>query len=424
MLDPLALLCMTPLLAPCHGPGVPGGDLATTLVLENVQVACPRASEIRASMRVIIDGGAIVSVQAMGASRVPAEGPEAATVIDGRGRYLAPGFHDMHAHLPGVDSALPGTFRREALRMMLESGITTARVARGAPELLDDKRAIARGEIPGPRLFVAAPPLARNRFLPLGEAPRQFEIWKAQGFDAVKFLSGPPAAEHAGHAEAAVRAGLRWYGHLPMGPVTDWPLASMASLEHASALERMAALSPETLDADLARLAQHEIFVCPDIDWYFAHSDMEELEVLLARDGMDALPPDVVKGWAEQRSLPNPRQPLHAKTVAVFRDLVPRLRKAGVELLVSPSDAPFSVPGKSFVIEAQHLVDAGYSAREVLQMATLNAARCQGEGQLRGSVEPGRVADLVLLDGNPFEDVQALGKVSCVIVGGEVVFGR
>ncbi|QDV08768.1 dihydroorotase [Planctomycetes bacterium Poly30] len=391
-----------------------------TLVLRNVQVACPTASEIQPERRVTVEFGAIVRIDAEGKSPVPV----GARVIDGGGRYLAPGFYDMHTHLPGVDSPIPASFRRDALRMMLESGITTARVGRGAHELLADKRAIARGEIPGPRLFVAAPPLARNRFLAIEEAPLQFALWKAQGFDAVKFLSGPPAGELSGYARAAEGAGLRWYGHKPMGPLTDWPLESMASLEHASALERMAAVSPDTLERDLARLAEHRIFVCPDIDWYFANSEMEALDVLLARDGIDLLPAEVVKEWTEQRRLPNPRRATYQKTVEVFRELAPALRKAGVELLVSPSDAPFYVPGKSYVIEAQHLADAGYSPLEVLRMATLNGARCQGEASLRGSVQPGRVADLVLLKANPFEDVSALGQVSCVIVGGDVVVGE
>lgn len=412
MISTLALLALVSAPTP-FGPGT------DTLVLQNVHVACPTTDAILSSRRVILDHGAIVRIEPMDGS--PA--PEGARVIDGRGRYLAPGFYDMHAHLPGVDSPLPASFRREGLRMMLEAGITTARVGRGAHELLADKAAIESGEIPGPRLFLAAPALHRGNFPALEAARPTFEIWKAQGFDAVKFLSGPPASEHGGHARAAVAAGLRWYGHLPAGPVSDWPLESMTSLEHAGALERIALSSPDTLDADLGLLAQHGIFVCPDIDWYHANSDLESLEVLLERKGIEALPEEVVDKWSEQRTLPNPRRAGYAKTVKIFSELVPQLRKAGVKLLVSPSDAPFSVPGASYVLEAQHLVSAGYSAQEVLTMATLNAARCQGEEHLRGSVQVGRVADLVLLDGNPFEDVAALGQVSCVLVAGKVVFG-
>jgi len=249
-----------PLLLIAGMASTPGQD-SGTLILQNVHVACPTSSELRPACRVAIEHGAIVSIEPMDDEA----SPEGASVLDGRGRFLVPGFYDMHTHLPGVDSALPAPFRHQALRMMLEAGITTARVARGAPELLVDKRAIARGEIPGPRLFVAAPPLARNRFPALEDAIELFAIWKAQGYDAAKFLSGPPAAEHAAHARAAVAAGLRWYGHLPAGPVSDWSLESMASLEHASALERLAALFPDTLDQDLRPLAKNKIFVCPDI---------------------------------------------------------------------------------------------------------------------------------------------------------------
>ncbi len=204
----------------------------------------------------------------------------------------------------------------------------------------------------------------------------------------------------------------------------EWPLTSMASLEHASAIERMAARSPDTFERDLALLSEHGIYVCPDIDWYFTNSDIAPLESLLAREGMERLPKSVVETWTENRRRPNPRKEAFATSVRVFRELAPQLRAAGVELLISPSDAPFSVPGASYVLEAQHLADAGYSAREVLRMATWNGACCQGEEHLRGSVTEGKVADLVLLEKDPFESVAALGSVSCVLVAGVVVVGQ
>lgn len=395
-------------------------ETARSLVIENVHVACPTSDAPLEAQRVVIQHGAIVLIQPMEGTAYSQAGP----VLDGRGRYLAPGFYDMHTHLPGVDSYFPATFRDEALRLMLESGITTARVARGAPELLAVKAAIAQGDLVGPRLFVATPALRRDSFPPLETTPELFSVWKAQGYDAVKFLSGPPALEQKGHAAGAIAAGLRWYGHLPGGPVADWPLDWMASLEHASALERMVDRFPETTGGDLALLASNGVFVCPDLDWYYAHTELAPLEDLLAREGMDLLPEAVVKDWSDQRALPNPRRKGYEKTLTVFEALAPKLRAAGVELLVSPSDAPFCVPGKGYVIEAQHLAKAGYSAREVLRMATLNGARCQGEESLRGSVQVGRVADLVLLDADPFKSVDALGAVSAVIVDGTVVAGR
>lgn len=418
----LCALGHAPALSPSVGPpSVVAASSGNLLVVRDVRVACPTTEAASGPHQVVIAHGAIVRIEPMD-SAGPV--PEAASVLDGRGRFLAPGFYDMHVHLPGVGSALPASFRRQALGMMLDSGITSARVARGHHGLLADKQAVERGDAKGPRLCLAAPALGSQSFPDADAAMQQFKVWKAQGFDAVKFLSGPPAGELHVYAGAAVATGLRWYGHLPKGDVSTWPLASMTSLEHASALVRMAERSPDTFDADLARLKSHGIFVCPDVDWYYANSDMPSLEALMAREGIGQLPHDVVHGWAESRRLPSPRRAGHAKAVRVFRELAPQLRAAGVELLISPSDAPFSVPGASYVLEAQHLSDAGYSAPEVFRMATLNAARCQGEESVRGSVTVGKIADLVLLEEDPFEDVAALGTVRCVLVAGRVVVGE
>ena len=420
MISSLATLTtLLPLVLPQEAPEAAP---STELVIRGAHVACPTLDAPLENQRITIQHGAIVRIEPEDGSPIDASLGDIQS-LDGKGLYVAPGFYDMHVHLPGVDSSLPAEFQETALQMMLNSGITTARVSRGHHSLLDTAARLTRGEIAGPRLHLAAPALRRDSFPDLETARTTFAVWKSQGFQAVKFLSGPPAKEHAPYAAAAAEAGLRWYGHLPMGPVGDWPLGALTSLEHASALQRLVARSPETVDADLTSLATAGVFVCPDLDWYYAFSNRVTVEELLKRPGLALLPEGTMTEWTEQRRLPDPRRKTYSATLDSFTSLVPKLRAAGVELLVSASDAAFCAPGPGFAVECEHLVRAGYTAKEVLRMATWNAARCQGESSVRGAIKVGYVADLVLLRSNPLESVAAFAQVDGVVQGGRLVSG-
>lgn len=397
-----------------------GGEDVRACLIENVQIASPEREASRPGMSVLIEHGAIIRIESAGVLKAK----PGVVVIDGKGRYLSPGFCDMHVHLPGVNSDLPASFREEALSLMLEGGVTTARVARGAYELLETKRAIAEGRLRGPRLLVAAPALRRDSFPTLEEARSQFSIWRAQGFDAIKFLSGPEDADYPAYVEAARLAGLPWYGHLPPTGLGACGYPGQVSVEHASALVRAFNADPFEFQNDVDSLAALNVFVCPDIDFYYVHSNVPSTEELLARDGVGSLPHGLVQSWAENRRLPDPRRQKNADLIATFSKTVPMLRTAGLRLLLSASDGPYIVPGKSLAVEAAHLARMGFTPRELLAMATLNAASCLAESDRYGTVEVGRVADLVLLDEDPLLSADALGKVSAVLQAGRLAFTR
>lgn len=388
------------------------------LVIHGCHVASPDRPGLLRDQTVICSHGAIVRIAPDEEVDVEALVAAGARATDARGRYLAPGFYDMHVHLPGVDSSLPAELRATALSMMLDAGITTARVGRGSHELLETRRAVDAGELPGPRLWVPAPPLRRSDFPTLESAEATYAIWRAQGFDAVKFLSAPEGTDYVGHVAAAERAGLPWFGHAPGPDLGLCALTGQASVEHATAITRSAARGAETFERDLRALVGAGVFVCPDLDFYFALSDLTTADALHARRGVDELPAPIVAEWAKSRRLPDPRRRVQGAVVESFRKAVPAMRAAGLKLLVSASDTHYVVPGHGYALEAMHLEAAGYTAAEVFRMATLHGAECLGESDIRGRVAVGCVADLVLLDGDPLESAAALGTVSRVLKAG------
>ena len=99
--------------------------------------------------------------------------------------------------------------------------------------------------------------------------------------------------------------------------------------------------------------------------------------------------------------------------------IVRSMRRAGVGILAG-SDAPFPfcVPGFSLHDELELLVEAGLSPTEALQSATIRPAEFLGRDGSLGTVEQGKVADLVLLDGNPLEDIRNTRRIAAVVVNG------
>jgi imidazolonepropionase-like amidohydrolase len=103
-------------------------------------------------------------------------------------------------------------------------------------------------------------------------------------------------------------------------------------------------------------------------------------------------------------------------------DLVRAMRDAGVGLLARTDVSnPYMVPGFSLHEELATLVRAGLTPLEALQAATLNPARSLAGTDSLGTVEPGRVADLVLLDANPLEDIESIRRVRAVVLAGHYV---
>jgi len=109
----------------------------------------------------------------------------------------------------------------------------------------------------------------------------------------------------------------------------------------------------------------------------------------------------------------------------LVRGMIPDAQHAGVGLLAGSDSGAneYSVPGFSLHDELAELVGAGLTPMQVLQSATLNAARYLGITDAFGTVELGKTADLVLLEGNPLEDIRNTRKISAVVVNGKI-FGK
>jgi imidazolonepropionase-like amidohydrolase len=138
---------------------------------------------------------------------------------------------------------------------------------------------------------------------------------------------------------------------------------------------------------------------------------------------MRLVPPDIRRSWKSQfnsemirefQSILRPIVPLELANVRVAKE-------AGVVLLARTDvGVPLQVPGLSLHVELERLVEAGLSPLDALQAATLNPARVLKMADSLGIVEPGKFADLVLVDANPLENIRNTRKIHAVVANGRL----
>lgn len=354
----------------CGGEWAWGGP--RTLALVGVHVIPMDRPGVLRDRTVLVRDGRIVAVAPRRELRVPA----GAERVEVRGAYLLPGLVDMHVHLNG----------RAQLRGYLARGVTTVRNMRGRPDHLRWREEVAHGARLGPRILTAGPvldgdPPALRDGVAVRDASEAFRAVGEQagrGYDFVKVYGGLSAEAYVGIAAAARAFGLPVVGHVPEAVGLDGVLAAgQASIEHAEELTRSHEIARDASDAGVwaQRARAGSVWLCPTL----------ALHRLFA-------PPE-----AHRR---------HARLVA-------SLHARGMGLLLGSDARPSLV-----VDELLALVEAGLSPTDALAAATREAAAFLGLEDELGTVAPGRRADLLLLDGDPREDVGAVARMTGVVVAG------
>ena len=391
------------------------------VAITNVTVLPMSRPGLLPGQTVLIEQGQIRKIGPAGKVKIPAN----AVVVDGRGRYLLPGLVDMHAHLPGAEGTRHALADYFALN--LASGVTGLRSMRGDASHLRWRDSLRRNASPAPHLYLATPfftrrPYAASRALPL------LRRYQASGYDFVKYLGGMTATQYDSLLADARRVGLKVAGHAPRSGLRGAVAARMASIEHIEAFAEAYQRDSLEFKQLAAQMAANRLFTCPDLFWYKATGLQYSLDRLQHQPGIAYVAPGLRREWqawgeAEAQLLlpggvPTAAHAQLAATLHAYRQAFRLMHAAGVQFLVSPGDGPYVVPGFGMAQELELLVGHGLSPYEALRAATYNAAAWFGETARRGTVEPGKAADLVLLDANPLENIASVRRVHGVVLAG------
>ncbi len=449
------LLCFSLSLA-VHGQSAT--DSIPTLILNHVTVVNPTTSSPRRDVSVTIVGDRIRSITPYSHARGTAD----VVTVDAEGKFLIAGLWDMHVH--ALSKNQPDRF----FPMFVANGVTGIRDMGGDIPLEQIgrlRKEISNGSRLGPEVYAAGPILeGEHPFWPFSvsvkdqaEAHRVVSELIKEGADFLKVYNTLSREAYLAIALEAKDARVPFVGHIPnsLTPAEASDLGQK-SIEHlwgiplylSSDPEQLKQMSAEADNADdpktardlfyrvnqailssydskkagtlFEKFVQNGTWQCPTLVVLRSYASIHDPN--LRENPRNAYIPDELrKFWDSMGGVPDPRNDdIQLRLFAHDIEIVRAMHSLGVPLLAgTDTPNPYTYPGFSLHEELQFLVSAGLSPAEALQTATLRAAEFLGIQRDFGSVEAGKVANLVLLDANPADDIRNTEKIRAVILRGK-----
>jgi len=402
---------------------------ATDLVIHAGTLIDGVSDAPRREVSIVVHDGRIAAVEPGFITRAGAE------VIDLSAATVVPGFIDCHVHISAklpsrtnvtaerlthsdLDRAFDGAL---FARQMLQQGFTSARDVGGGDETVAISRAIEAGKIPGPRLWVSLEPLSptaghgdpyngvdqglahpgwdNGRVDSAEDARRRVREHKRRGADLIKLMpSGGIAStgddphqqlmtedEMRAAVQTAHALGMKVAAHVyPAGAIEAAVRAGVDSVEHGSFA------TAETF----ALMKAHGTYLVPTLTVY-------EIYYATARDRPDLLAPGTAQKELDNDPLPKKNLPLAIRS--------------GVKIAFGTD-----IGEGDHTMEFQLMIANGMSPARAIQSATRDAAELLGASARIGSIQAGREADIVAMNGDPLQDPAVLSRVAFVMKGGTV----
>lgn len=427
------------------------------LAFTNVTVVDVASGVLKPQMTVVVSGNRITNV----GRKVKI--PKGAEIIDAGGKYLIPGLWDMHVHMWHKRWDAPSRDREAFLNLFIPNGITGVRDLGGDLEQINAwRREIAQGARLGPRIFAGAivdgPPKTQSDYILVttpDEAVQTVRTLQKEGADFVKVYNNLSRDSYFALAEESRRIGMEFAGHLPtLVTALEASRAGQKSIEHSTWLAPSCSTDEEAIRKELndvrqrraetpgnlreqrarmmetysaaklrtlsAELRKNQTWVCPTLMtmrlflWKNDQPFFGDPRIKYVPDWMrERLSNfDLRKGIDEDDLAPR------KQWYRYLSNLVAQMHKAGVQILAGTDTLFLNIPGFGLHEELALLVDAGLTPAEALQTATINPAKFLNLEDSLGTVERGKLADLVLLEANPLANISNTQRISAVVVNG------
>jgi len=408
--------------------GIPGSHSSIIAIVGATLIDGTGAAPVTDSAVVIKDG----RIKAVG-QRSKIKIPKNANVVDAKGKFLLPGLWDMHAHFEQVEWG----------PIYLASGVTTVRDCGNEFEFITAVRdAIAQNRGLGPRLLLAGivdgtGPMALS--VQRVDTPEQARMWVDRyhqaGFQQMKIYSSVKLEEVKAVADEAHRLGMTVTGHVPndlnafqvieAGQDQINHIQYIVDIVHApfpkdmSRPDRMKAIADLNLDTPEAQkaisfLKDHHTVVDPTMALFELFSATTAKPPASFEPGVNKIAPELAQPLTDVEP-PSERSAIADKVFAKEIELVGALHRGGIPIVAGTDQ---SVPGYSLHREIELYVRAGFTPMEAIQAATIVPARAMKVEKELGTVEKGKRGDLILISGDPLQDIHNTRNVEYVITNG------
>lgn len=404
-------------------------------VIRGARLFDPATGSVQAGSTVVVSGNRITAVGRDGQVEIPA----GAEVVDAAGKFLMPGLTDMHTHLSSLDG-----------RLHIAAGVTTARdLANDNDQLADLRKRFDSGAAVGPRIFAAgfmdAPGPYAGPTKVLVDNEKDALAWVDRyadlGYVQVKLYSSLDTKLVVPIAKRAHERGLRVSGHIPNGmTAAEAVRAGYDEINHVNFLflnfiqgvdtrtpARFSAVAENAASLDLnspevrgfIQLLKEKGTVLDPTVGIFEGMFLDRPGEVSRSTSMviDRLPPQLQR-YQKTGGLnpPQDKVKLYADSYRKMLDFVRVLHEAGVQIV--PGTDNFA--GFALHRELELYSEAGIPAATVLRLATLDSARVLKKDQEMGTIAPGKLADLILIDGDPLARMSDIRRVVLTVKDGIV----
>jgi imidazolonepropionase-like amidohydrolase len=452
----------------------PALSYSQSLVLSHVTVIDATGAPAKSEMTVVITGGRIAEIGK--STSIPKD----AQTVDATGKFLIPGLWDMHGHPHRTDD-LSLFIANGVTGVRVMGGLpwySETRTQIQSGKIIGPRMTISSRLLDGPDPSQPAAPRAGDEAgigkewaeVMAGGRPRSLFVANAEdahqailrakqdGAEFMKIHDGLSREAYFALANDSKKQGFVFVGHVPVGvsPV-EASDAGQKSIEHSMGIllacsthevelrkatealaslpgpqraAKMEAIQRETLEtfsmqkasALAARFVRNHTWQCPTLTSRYSIRDRAERSAATLR----YIPAGVRARWqraADATPEPSAEERAFAKMLdQKLLDALALIHRVGVRFIAGTDvGGSYLVPGFSLHDELADLVGAGFTPMQALQSATLDAARFLGQEKEWGTIQKGKLADLVLLDANPLENIGNTRKIRAVVVNGRIL---
>ncbi len=408
------------------------------VALSNINIANVRTGDVYFNADITIADGRIVSIVDHEAAI-----KNSSNVIDYSNRFVIPGLWDMHTHIRSYQG-------EDVLPMFIVHGVVGIRDL-GLTEYQLIKQwqgEIESGQMIGPTIvssgviFEGPEPRFRSSVIlsRIEQVGPAIDSLIEDNVSIVKLFENLPTDVYEAALKYSMEKGLRTAGHIP----ADWGQiraaeAGLDSIEHLMGIDVSlpGVMSGEVSDAEIEGLAsslvENETYECPTfvgltpyVKFAFSNTKVDDAITAVTNNPNRVFVPAYFLSWWD-RNFPNADRysPSTYGRMVSFAEVGLRLtkqlhQKGGSFLAGTDTPNPWTITGESLHDELELFVRAGFTPADALQTATLNAAKYLRRDNDQGLVEEGFIADLVILDGNPLENIQNLRLIDSVVKNGKI----
>ncbi len=405
--------------------GISARGQSPALALVGVHVIPMDTERVIERQTLVIRDGRIAEIGPAGQVRPPT----GAQIVNGAGKYVMPALGEMHGHLAGPNASL----NERILTLNVIHGVLTVRSMLGHPAQLELRDRVARGEILGPRIYTSGPSANGQSVTTAAAGERMAREQKAAGYDLIKIHPGVPLEAFDALAKTAREVGIPFAGHVPAAVGVHRAIeAGYRSIDHLDGYAEAAVRDGVTIgaagggffgsliaqdldDSKLPTLVQKTkaagVWLVPTETLMLNFLASEPVEAMMKRPELAYITTEMRTQWENGlrgfRDGPqNPTARNRARLMAFRATLLRQMQDAGVGILLG-ADSPqiLNVPGIATHQELAAVVKAGLTPYEALVSGTRNVAVYFGTAKEEGTVAVGMRANLLVLNGNPLQDI-------------------